>query len=358
MAQRQYPPIFVDPSTNDEYRILQQLSLSISSAVFKAVGPQGDVALKAWFPGNFKLFATDNKKKRKFQQHRSLRTRVLSLRADFQHEEYFCQVLPLCAKQSIRDVVRTRNGEMFSEPEVGEILQQVAVVLAAMHGMDLVHGNIQSSNILWDRGNRVLVNDFCLVQRCKDSIGGFKGGNLNYMPPERIIFPHRYGKPADAWAFGILMFEMLVGRLPERNDETQEVEFGNDLEGLSGNSTKLIRRLLSPNPYRRLDFKEILQHPFIRSQERDQGIEKLKKVQESQQEVSQVTDSTTQSQADTAASTPAASTPAVSALAVSALAASALAASDELIAEELTVVELTAEELIAFLITPTGDLNQ
>ncbi|KAG0371478.1 hypothetical protein BGX24_001616 [Mortierella sp. AD032] len=166
------------------------------------------------------------------------------------------------------------------------------------------------------------------------------------MPPERIIFPHRYGKPADAWEFGILMFEMLVGRLPERNDETHEVEFGNDLEGLSGMAAALIKKLLSPMPFKRPKFQKVLHHPFIRGQEHDQGIEKPKKKkrkQECQQEASQVTDTATKSQAGTSGLAPTAS-----ASAASTPIASALAASDE----------VTAEELIAFLITPTGDLNQ
>ncbi|KAK3834138.1 MAG: kinase-like domain-containing protein [Linnemannia gamsii] len=340
MAQRQYPPIFVDPSTNDEYRILQQLSLSISSAVFKAVGPQGDVALKAWFPGNLHLFGRDNKARKRFQHHG-----VLSIRAVFQHGEFLCQVLPLCAKQSVLDIARTKESEKFDEPEAQAILQQVAVVMSAMHQKGLVHCYLQSSNILLDDDDRPLsaklsdnfrrfyipsidvsVDEMTIRYLGAADMLGNRRDNQTYMPPERLVTPHRFGKAADVWAFGILMFEMLVGRLPERNDETHEVQFGDDLEGLSQKAIKLIRSLLSPNPDNRLNFNEILQAPFIRSEEQDQGVQKRKK-KKSQQDVSQVTDTAIQSQAEPTASV--------------------LAAPGQ----------LTVEEFIAFLITPTGDLS-
>ncbi|KAK3834134.1 MAG: kinase-like domain-containing protein [Linnemannia gamsii] len=330
MAQRQYPPIFVDPSTNDEYRILQQLSLSISSAVFKAVGPQGDVALKAWFPGNMYLFGCDNRVRKRFRHHG-----VLSIRAVFQHGEFLCQVLPWCAKQSVRDVAETKDGGKFDELEARAILQQVAVVMAAMHKKDQVHGSIQPSNILLDGYGRVRVNDFCRVQRDVHSVTALIGnrrGNRTYMPPERLVAPYLYGKGADAWAFGTLMFEMLVGHLPKRNGRTQEVEFSRDIRRLSQPALDLLKGLLLPNPYERFDFDMVLQHPFITGQE-----------------ASQVTAAAAQSQEETAASVPTASAP---------------TASDELALEELVEFlltpsgDLTTGELIAFLITPTDDLIQ
>ncbi|KAK3834139.1 MAG: kinase-like domain-containing protein [Linnemannia gamsii] len=290
MAQRRYPAVFIDPSTNEEYRILQQLSLKKSSAVFKAVGPQGDVALQAWFAGNLHLFRGDNKIRSRFQHHR-----VLSIRAIFQHEGYSCQVFPWCAKQSVRDVANTKRRKKFDELEARVILQQVAVVMAEMHDEDRLHGSIRPSSILLDEDDRVLVDNFCNSERGVGNpfvLCGNRRGNQNYMSPERLVTPHRFGKAADVWAFGILMFEMLVGRLPERNDETHEVQFGDDLEGLSQKAIKLIRSLLSPNPDNRLNFNEILQAPFIRSEEQDQGVQNRKK-KESQQDVSQVTDTAT-----------------------------------------------------------------
>ncbi|KAK3834140.1 MAG: kinase-like domain-containing protein [Linnemannia gamsii] len=333
MAQRRIPPVFIDPSTNEEYRVLQQLSLRMSGTVFKAVGPQGDVALKAWYPGYQHMFHNDNNTRSRFQ-HRG----VLSIRAIFQHEEYFCQVLPWCAKQSVRDVAETKDGGKFDGLEARAILQQVAVVMAAMHKKDQVHGSIQPSNILLDGEGRVRVNDFCLAQRNVHSVTALIGGrrgNRTYLPPERLVTPHLYGKGADAWAFGTLMFEMLVGHPPKRNGKTQEVVFGSDIRGLSQPAFDLIKGLLLPNPYKRLDFPMVLQHPFIRGHNgehrpkrgQDQGAGKPKK-KERQQEASQVTDTAIQGQAETAE------------------------------AASTALDELTTEELIAFLITPTGDLSQ
>ncbi|KAK3842660.1 MAG: kinase-like domain-containing protein [Linnemannia gamsii] len=348
MAQRVFPLTFVNALTNEEYHVLSTLREGITNAVFKAVGSQGDVALKVWYPEHLNMLNNDNQARTALQHHG-----VLGIRALFQHEPYFCQVLPWCVKQSIRDVAKSKDGGKFEELEAQAILQQVAVVVAAMHEKNRVHGKIQPSNILLDEDDRVLVNDFCLVQRCRHDPFGlcryipstdisvdeitirFSGrsghaakmkckptpkgytiyalcdgrprGIRTYMPPERLITPYRYGRAADVWAFGILMFEMLVGRLPMRNNETHEVEFGDDLEGLSKPAFNLIVSLLHSNHYGRPNFQEVLQHHFIRGQngkrrpkrEQDQSVEKpkkkksKKKKQKSQQKVSQVIDTAT-----------------------------------------------------------------
>ncbi|KAG0375218.1 hypothetical protein BGX24_009408, partial [Mortierella sp. AD032] len=121
---------------------------------------------------------------------------------------------------SVLNIARTKEGEKFDELEARSILQQVAVVMTKMHEKNLIHGYLQSSNILLDDDGRVLANNFCMARRCQSPIAlsGNRRGNQSYMPPERLVTPHRFGKAADVWAFGILMFEMLVGRLPERND--------------------------------------------------------------------------------------------------------------------------------------------
>lgn len=45
-------------------------------------------------------------------------------------------------------------------------------------------------------------------------------GTLAYMPPERHTPPYRYGEAADAWAFGVLVYRTLVGKLPKFDKTT------------------------------------------------------------------------------------------------------------------------------------------
>jgi protein kinase A len=47
-------------------------------------------------------------------------------------------------------------------------------------------------------------------------------GTLQYLAPE-IILSKAYGKPIDWWALGVVMFEIVVGRTPFKNKNTNKM---------------------------------------------------------------------------------------------------------------------------------------
>lgn len=98
--------------------------------------------------------------------------------------------------------------------------------LAYAHGQGLIHRDVKPANLLLDGEGRVQVTDFGLVKRAavEDSGGGHRMatgegtdtglmGTPSHAPPEQWV-AGTIGPPADVYALGIVIFEMVTGRLP------------------------------------------------------------------------------------------------------------------------------------------------
>ena len=89
--------------------------------------------------------------------------------------------------------------------------------LEAAHAAGIIHRDIKSSNLMVDSDGHITILDFGLAQRGGDerlTQVGWAVGTPAYMAPEQargVTVDER----ADLWAFGMVLFEMLTGRLPE-----------------------------------------------------------------------------------------------------------------------------------------------
>ena len=103
------------------------------------------------------------------------------------------------------------------EVRLRDALLQLARGITALHRAGRLHRDLKPSNVLVDGEGQVLVLDFGLVQdlnRDEDALSAAKlVGTLPYMAPEQIG-GQRLGPPADWYAFGVILFEALTGRLP------------------------------------------------------------------------------------------------------------------------------------------------
>ena len=128
-------------------------------------------------------------------------------------------------------------GEPLELNETLEIAIQIADALDEARKKNVVHRDIKSSNIMLTRRNLVKVLDFGLAKRTggsktpasstadtESSIthGGGVRGTFAYMSPEQA-----YAKPvdhrSDIFSFGVVLYEMLTGRLPFTGSSVTEV---------------------------------------------------------------------------------------------------------------------------------------
>ena len=129
---------------------------------------------------------------------------------------------------------RIRHKGPMPEAEALSILEQVVMGLTAAHSAGVVHRDLKSGNILLVEqpdGLRAVITDFGLACPPDDPEVDADGqrpiaGTIAYMAPEQFD-----GNPitagTDIYALGVVMFEMLTGRLPfsgsfleRRRDET------------------------------------------------------------------------------------------------------------------------------------------
>jgi Tfp pilus assembly protein PilF len=143
-------------------------------------------------------------------------------------------------------------------PEAACITKQVAAALTAIHDAGILHRDIKSSNIMLDGSGeqvRVSVMDFGLAHayltdgRTLTAVG--VAGTPAYMAPE-LFRGQPPSKATDVYAFGVVVHEMLTGRLPYINSENQ-FQTGKDavFDGLPPEWKKAVRGCIEPDLSRR-----------------------------------------------------------------------------------------------------------
>lgn len=101
-------------------------------------------------------------------------------------------------------------------PEAIRIAVEVAAALSAAHARGLIHRDIKPQNILLTADGQVKVADFGIARRTTATAATQTGtvlGSVHYLSPEQARGLEA-GPPADLYALGITLFEMLTGRLP------------------------------------------------------------------------------------------------------------------------------------------------
>lgn len=105
--------------------------------------------------------------------------------------------------------------------DVLRIFEQVCQALAYAHAEGVVHRDIKPENILFNRMGHVALADFGLARLATDSQAAVSltqtrqaMGTLNYMAPEQWENPKAVDFRADIYSLGILLYEMLTGRIP------------------------------------------------------------------------------------------------------------------------------------------------
>jgi eukaryotic-like serine/threonine-protein kinase len=139
-------------------------------------------------------------------------------------------VLELLPGGSLED--RLAGGRPLPDDETGRIAAEIAAGLAHAHGRGVVHRDLKPANVLFDSEGRAKIADFGIAR-----VGGATGltqagtvlGTAAYISPEQAR-----GDPAtpasDVYAFGVILFRMLTGRLPfESTDGLELVAMHRDL---------------------------------------------------------------------------------------------------------------------------------
>ena len=185
----------------------------------------------------------------------------------------------------------------FNEQKAAFIIKQILSALNYLHSYDIVHRDIKPENMLVEKnqkknnnknnknteirilnGEKIINNkkeenkndddeflkikiiDFGTSNYIKDNKNlTLKVGSPYYIAPE--VLKKNYNKKCDIWSAGIILYVMLLGKLPFHGKNTEELlnniskgvykKSGTEWDSISSNAKDLIINMLEYNPEKR-----------------------------------------------------------------------------------------------------------
>ena len=199
----------------------------------------------------------------------------------------------------------------FNEQKAAFIIKQILSALNYLHSYDIVHRDIKPENMLVEKNQKknnnknnknteirilngekiidinnkkeenkndddeflkIKIIDFGTSNYIKDNKNlTLKVGSPYYIAPE--VLKKNYNKKCDIWSAGIILYVMLLGKLPFHGKNTEELlnniskgvykKSGTEWDSISSNAKDLIINMLEYNPEKRFTAQKCLDHPFI-----------------------------------------------------------------------------------------------
>ncbi|MFO7915641.1 MAG: serine/threonine-protein kinase [Candidatus Krumholzibacteriales bacterium] len=202
--------------TVSHYKITEKLGEGGMGVVYRAhdIKLNREVALKFLPPG---LAAGDTDRERFLREARAAAALnhpnvCVIYEIDDRGEHPFI-AMELIEGTTLRELLR--EGPLETETVMDYSLQ-IAGALNAAHQKGIVHRDIKSENIMVTSSGRIKVTDFGLAKilgAVRITRSSSTLGTIAYMPPEHLT-GEEVDARADIFSFGVLLYEMLTGRLP------------------------------------------------------------------------------------------------------------------------------------------------
>ncbi|KAG8448757.1 hypothetical protein GDO86_015718 [Hymenochirus boettgeri] len=164
---------------------------------------------------------------------------------------------------------------VFTEDRARFYGAEIVSALEYLHSRNVVYRDIKLENLMLDKDGHIKITDFGL---CKEGITDGATmttfcGTPEYLAPE-VLEDNDYGRAVDWWGLGVVMYEMMCGRLPFYNQDherlfelilMEEIRFPRTL---SPEAKSLLAGLLKKDPKQRLgggpsDAQEVMGHRFF-----------------------------------------------------------------------------------------------
>ncbi|VDM44887.1 unnamed protein product [Toxocara canis] len=171
-------------------------------------------------------------------------------------------VMEYCKHGSLRDYVK-KNGKL-SDQCAAFILRQLVNAVKHIHSNGMMHRDLSAGNVLISSMRngkfRVKLADFGLATLLRQGdVTGTIVGTPGYIAPQ--VYGRSYNQKADVFSLGGILYLMLVGKDPPREQNiTKELDLGI----LSEEGAELIRQMMHPDENRRIILQDIRMSAFSR----------------------------------------------------------------------------------------------
>lgn len=139
-----------------------------------------------------------------------------------QDDETYYIVMEFVRGSDLKTAIQQRGA--INQRKAAEIGSQVCQALTVAHNQDIIHRDIKPQNIMVLRDGSVKVADFgiaCLANSA-NTLTQEALGSVHYMSPEQAR-GDRTDARSDIYSAGVVLYEMLTGRLPFEGDNAVSV---------------------------------------------------------------------------------------------------------------------------------------
>eukprot|EP01059_Diplonema_ambulator_P018401 TRINITY_DN3075_c0_g1_i1.p1 TRINITY_DN3075_c0_g1~~TRINITY_DN3075_c0_g1_i1.p1 ORF type:complete len:468 (+),score=124.09 TRINITY_DN3075_c0_g1_i1:51-1406(+) len=190
---------------------------------------------------------------------------------------------------------RAANGcRYFQEHEVLFMFLQLSMALDHIHQKKMLHRDIKGANIFLTSTGVIKLGDFGFSHEYEDTVSNAVAGTFcgtpYYLAPE-LWENKRYGKKADVWSLGVLLYEMLALKRPytAQNmrglmEKVLEGKFPPPPPHYSQEMHNLVSFILQRDPEKRPTVREIFALPYV-----DEGLKLFLEAVEKSPKISDAT---------------------------------------------------------------------
>ncbi|CAD8067555.1 unnamed protein product [Paramecium sonneborni] len=175
------------------------------------------------------------------------------------------------------DLMKWTKEKPIPEIQAKNIFNQLILALQIFQTHNILHRDIKLDNILLQEDSikicdfgvsRQIIKGQKILEQC---------GTPAYMAPEILFSKIGYeGFASDIWSSGVLLYILLVGKVPFKGNNMNELNHNiqngqlNFIEmkkqNLSNESVDLIKSMLNVNPKVRITLTEIINHQWLKDQ--------------------------------------------------------------------------------------------
>ncbi|KAI4238996.1 MAG: hypothetical protein LQ349_000677 [Xanthoria aureola] len=208
---------------------------------------------------------------------------LLNLHACFQTETRVYFVMEYISGGDL--MLHIQRGQ-FGSKRAQFYAAEVCLALKYFHENGVIYRDLKLDNILLALDGHIKIADYGL---CKEAMwyGSTTStfcGTPEFMAPE-ILLDKKYGRAVDWWAFGVLIYQMLLQQSPFRGEDEDEIYDAILADEplypihMPRDSVSILQKLLMREPELRLgsgptDAQEIMSHAFFRNINWDEFREK------------------------------------------------------------------------------------
>ncbi|KAK2363314.1 calcium-dependent protein kinase [Trifolium repens] len=215
----------------------------------------------------------DVRREVEIMRHMPQHNNIVTLKDTYEDDNAVHLVMELCEGGELFDRIVARGH--YTERAAAAVTKTIVEVVQMCHKHGVMHRDLKPENFLFANKKETAALkaiDFGLSvffkpgERFNEIVG-----SPYYMAPE--VLKRNYGPEVDIWSAGVILYILLCG-VPPFWAETEQgvaqaiirsvVDFKRDpWPKVSDNAKDLVKKMLNPDPKRRLTAQEVLDHPWL-----------------------------------------------------------------------------------------------